>query len=217
MDDNFIWNEQRTSELCEIMRKYGFVWGCQARVDAITESIAKMLSTSGCRYVDLGIESFNDDILKFIKKGITSQQIYQAIALLKKQNVPVKLNVLIGSSPYETKETIRHTLKEAKKLNVDQVMFNIVSPFPGTEFYKMCKENNWLTTPDYIPTDVQRESILNYPHLSAADMEKALFRTNLCFFLRPSFILRQLSRFSSISEFANALKALKIKLFGYPK
>ena len=217
MDDNFIWNEERTSQICEIMRRFGFVWGCQARVDAITEPIAKMLGESGCMYVDLGIESFNDDILRFIKKGITSAQIYQAIALLKKYSVPVKLNVLIGSSPLETKETIRHTLREAKKLNVDQVMFNIVSPFPGTEFYKMCIENGWLATPDYVPTDVQRESILNYPHLSAEDMEKALFRNNLSYFIRPSFIFKQLRRFKSMSEFVNALKALKIKLFGYSK
>ena len=45
-----------------------------------------------------------------------AEQIYEAIGLLKKYNVPVKLNVLIGSSPLETKETLRHTLKEAKKL-----------------------------------------------------------------------------------------------------
>lgn len=215
MDDNFIWNEERTSQICEIMRRFGFVWGCQARVDAITEPIAEMLGKSGCLYVDLGIESFDDNILRFIKKGITSAQIYNAIKLLKKYKVPVKLNVLIGSSPLETKETIRHTLKEAKKLNVDQVMFNIVSPFPGTEFYKMCIENGWLSTPDYVPTDVQRKSILNYPHLSSADMEKALFRNNLSYFIRPSFIFKQLRRFKSMTEFVNALKALKIKLFGY--
>lgn len=217
MDDNFIWNEERTSQICEIMRRFGFVWGCQARVDAITEPIARMLGESGCRYVDLGIESFNDDILKFIKKGITSAQIYQAIALLKKYRVPVKLNVLIGSSPLETKDTIRHTLREAKKLDVDQVMFNIVSPFPGTEFYKMCIEHGWLATADYVPTDVQRESILCYPHLSAGEMERALFRNNLSYFLRPSYVVKQLRRFRSFSEFTNALKALKIKLFGYSK
>lgn len=214
MDDNFIWNEERTDGLCRIMRKHSIVWGCQARVDAITEPIAEMLGKSGCMYVDLGIESFNDDILKYIKKGITSADIYRAINLLKKYNVPVKLNVLIGSSPLETKETVRHTLKEAKKLNVDQVMFNIVSPFPGTEFYTLCKENGWLKTPDYVPTDVQRESILNLPNLSSKEMEKLLFKNNLSYFLSPKFISKQLRRFTSAKEFGHALKALKIKLFG---
>jgi radical SAM superfamily enzyme YgiQ (UPF0313 family) len=214
MDDNFIWNEERTRLMCEIMKKYGMLWGCQARVDAITEPIAKMLGESGCQYVDLGVESFNDEILKYVRNGITTEQIYEAIRLLKKYDVPVKLNVLIGSSPLETKETLRHTLKEAKKLKVDQVMFNIVSPFPGTEFYKLCKENNWLSTPDYVPTDVQRESILNLPNISSDEMEKILFKNNLSYFLSWNFISKQLKRFTSWSEFAHAARALKIKLFG---
>lgn len=214
MDDEFIWNEERTADLCRILKKYDMKWGCQARVDMITEPIAKMLSESGCMYVDLGVESFNDEILKYIKKNITSADIYRAIGLLKKYKVPVKLNVLIGSSPLETRETVVHTLREAQKLKVDQVMFNIVSPFPGTEFYELCKANGWLSTPDYVPTDVQRESILNLPHLSAREMEKLLFQNNIRYFLSWGFVSRQISRFKSPSEFMHALKALKIKLFG---
>jgi radical SAM superfamily enzyme YgiQ (UPF0313 family) len=214
MDDNFIWNEQRTRGICDALKKHNMLWGCEARVDSITEPIAKLLGESGCRYIDLGVESFNDDILKYIKKGIKSDDIYRAIALLKKYKVPVKLNILIGSSPLETKETIRHTLHEAKRLKVDQVMFNIVSPFPGTEYYKICKENGWLDTPDYIPTDVQRNSILNLPHISAKEMERQLFKSNLSFFLSPDFVFKQIKRFHSVGEFVHALKALKTKLFG---
>ncbi|MDE7343870.1 MAG: B12-binding domain-containing radical SAM protein, partial [Muribaculaceae bacterium] len=179
MDDNFIWNEERTAGICRIMKKHKIVWGCQARVDAITEPIAKMLGESYCRYVDLGIESFDKDILEYVKKGITPEDIYRSVKLLKKYNVPVKLNVLIGSSPLETRETVLHTLREAKKLDVDQVMFNIVSPFPGTEYYEICKKNGWIKGGDYRPTDVQRESILDLPHISAEEMERLLYRNNL--------------------------------------
>lgn len=214
VDDNFIWNYERTAGLCAALKKHGFVWGCQARVDAITEPIAKLLGESGCGYVDLGMESFNDDILKYIRKGITSSQIYDAIGWLKKYKVPVKLNFLIGTSPLETKETIKDTLRRAKKLGVDQVMFNIVSPFPGTELYAMAKENGWLKGGEYRPTDVQRESILEYPHLTSEEMEKLLFRSNLSFFLDPRFVWKQMRRFKSAKEFTSALKALKIKLFG---
>lgn len=214
MDDNFIWNEERTRALCAIMKKYDMLWGCEARVDAITEPIARMLGESGCRYVDLGVESFNDDILKYIRKGITVNQIYEAIHLLHKYKVPVKLNILIGSCPLETRETVKHTLREAKKLPVDQVMFNIVSPFPGTEYYKLCKENGWIKGGDYVPTDVQRNSILNLPNISAEEMERLLFRNNLSFFLSPKFVFKHIRRFTSWSEFSSAFKALKIKLFG---
>ena len=214
MDDNFIWNEERTAVICQALRETGTVWGCQARVDAITEPIAQMLGTSGCRYVDLGIESFNDEILEYIHKGITSQQIYSAIELLQKYQVPVKLNILIGTSPLETKETIKDTIRRAKKLHVDQVMINIVSPFPGTQFYQMALDNGWLKDGVYTPTDVQRESILNYPNLSNKEMEQLLFRSNLSYFLSPRFVWKQIRRFRSWTDFTHALKSLKIKLFG---
>ena len=214
MDDNFIWNEQRTAAICDVLRETGIVWGCQARVDAITESIAELLGRSGCMYVDLGVESFNDEILEYVHKGITSAQIYTAIRLLQKYKVPVKLNILIGTSPIETKETIRDTIRKAKKLKVDQLMINIVSPFPGTQFYQMALDNGWLKDGEYVPTDVQRESILNYPHLSYKEMEHLLFVSNLSYFLSPRFVWKQMRKFRSWSDFTHAFRSLKIKLFG---
>ena len=214
MDDNFIWNEERTAAIASILKKYDMVWGCEARVDAITEPIARILADSNCRYVDLGVESFNDEILAYIKKGITVADIHNAINLLAKYKVPVKLNILIGSSPLETKKTVKETLKQAKKLPVDQVMFNIVSPFPGTEYYEICKKNGWIEGNEYRPTDVQRQSILRLPNLSARQMEKLLFLNNIKFFLTFKFVRRQLLRFKSWNEFYHAAKALRIKLFG---
>ena len=90
--------------------------------DAITPAIAEMLARSGCRYIDLGVESFDDRILEYIKKGITADRIRQAIHNLADAGIQVKLNVLIGSSPLETTTTVGHTLREVRRLPVDQIM-----------------------------------------------------------------------------------------------
>jgi radical SAM superfamily enzyme YgiQ (UPF0313 family) len=217
MDDNFIITEKRLRPIAEALKKHDMIWGCQARADAITENIAAILGESGCQYVDLGVESFNDEILTYIKKGLTRTQIIEAIELLNKYKVPVKLNILIGTSPLETKETIRETLDTAMKLKAGQVMINIVAPFPGTEFYALAKENHWIVGGDYVPTDVQHHSILSYPNLSSREMEKLLFWHNIRFFTRPSFIISQMRRFSSFSEFWKAVKALKNKLTTWKK
>jgi radical SAM superfamily enzyme YgiQ (UPF0313 family) len=213
IDDNFITTAGRLRSICECVKKHRFKWGCQARADAITEETARILHESGCGFVDLGVESFNDGILQYINKGLTSEQIGRGIGWLKKYRVPVKLNILIGTSPLETKETVRDTLRKAKALNVSQVMFNIVAPFPGTAFYDLARKNGWILGGDYRPTDVQHHSILNYPRLSNRDMEKMLYRNNLSFFLRPSFILENIGRFGSFTDFKIALKALRRKLF----
>lgn len=214
MDDNFIVTAKRLRAIGDVLKRLGFVWGCQARADAIDEEIAAILADTGCQYVDLGVESFNDDILTYIKKGLTSKQIFEAIAALKKYKVPVKLNILIGTSPLETVQTVKETMRTAKRLNVSQVMFNIVAPFPGTEFYEIAKKNGWIVNGDYVPTDVQRNSILNFPNLSSKQMERLLFWNNVRFFLRPSLIWFHLSRFRSMQDFKLALKAVKIKFFG---
>lgn len=212
LDDNFIVTEKRLKIIAGALQKHGIVWGCQARADAITENIAGILSESNCRYVDLGVESFNDEILKYIKKGLTRRQIIDAIECLNRYNVPVKLNILIGTSPLETKATVKDTLDTAIRLKADQVMINIVAPFPGTEFYDLAKQNHWIIGGKYVPTDVQHHSIISYPGLTNKEMENLLFRYNIRFFLRPGFIWSQIRRFSSFSEFWRALKALKNKL-----
>lgn len=214
IDDNFIVQKERLEIICASLKKHCFIWGCQARVDAITDDVARILSDSGCEFIDLGVESFDDAILDYIKKGIHAEDIEKGIALLQKYKVPVKLNILIGTSPLENIETLKETFRRVKKLKVSQVMFNIVAPFPGTEFYDLAKENGWIIGGDYVPTDVQRHSILNYPDLTYKQMERMLFRNNLFFFLRPSFIWIHIRRFKSFKDFTEAFKALKIKIFG---
>ena len=212
LDDNFITTVNRLRIIAAALQRNGIVWGCQARADAITEEIARLLSQSGCMYVDLGVESFNDEILKYIKKNLTRKQIIDAIILLKQYKIPVKLNILIGTSPLETKATIKETVKTAIQLKVDQVMINIVAPFPGTEFYSLAKQNNWIVGGKYVPTDVQHHSILSYPNLTNREMERLLFWYNIRFFIRPRFIFSQMRRFSSFSEFWKSCKALRNKL-----
>lgn len=214
IDDNFIVQKERLEIICASLKKHRFIWGCQARVDAITEDIARILGDSGCEFVDLGVESFNDAILDYIKKGIHAEDIKKGIYLLQKYKVPVKLNILIGTSPLENIDTLKETFRMVKKLKVSQVMFNIVAPFPGTEFYDLAKMNGWMVGGEYVPTDVQRHSILNYPNLTYKQMERMLFLNNLFFFLRPSFIWVHIRRFKSFQDFMTAIKALKIKLLG---
>ncbi len=214
MDDNFIWGEERTRKICEGLIQYNFVWGCQTRADSITENIAKVLSKSNCQYVDLGIESFDQKILDYIQKGLTVKQAEDAIILLKKHNVPVKLNILLGAAPFETKETIKATYQKIKQLKIDQVMFSLATPFPGTEFYKLCKQNGWLVNGDYAPTDIQKKAVVNYPHISNKELERAIFYNNLKFFTQPYLIKKHLKNISSKKDFKVAAIAIKRKLVG---
>ena len=132
---------------------------------------------------------------------------------LKKYKIFVKLNILFGASPLETKETINETLKKIKEIEPDQVMFDVCSPFPGTEFYDIAKKENWILGGAYTPIDVARSAHINYPHLSNEELQGIVHRANLRFFLSPKFIVKNILRLKKPSSIIDGIAATFKKLF----
>jgi radical SAM superfamily enzyme YgiQ (UPF0313 family) len=213
LDDTFTLDKKRTVEICDAIGRLGFQWSCLTRPDCIDEEVAAALSRSKCDFVDIGVESFDQKILDDIKKDLKVEEAVDAIKLLKKHKVRVKLNILLGSSELETRETIREGMRTILELSPDSVMFSICNPFPGTEFWDIAKEKGWLKHDEYRPVDVQKESSISYPHLNGETLEYYVRRYNRKFFLRPLFMMENLKRVEGLRGLANSLKALKKKLF----
>jgi len=214
IDDEFILKKERTKEICKGIKDLKIRWGCLARADhLLDEEVVLLLKESGCQYIDIGIESFNQEILDDIKKNIKVETFYKAVDILKKYGIEPKLNILVAASPLETKDTIKKTINEALKLNPGVNMFNICNPFPGTEFYREAKKNKWFVYGDYFPVDVQKKSIIEYPTLKKHDIERMVRIANIKTFFRFSFIFRNLKKFVSIREFKYAFISLFKKFF----
>lgn len=60
--------------------------------------------------VELGVESYNNSILKDMKKPATENSIQRAVDVLRLYNINVILNLIVGL-PNETRETYLHTLE----------------------------------------------------------------------------------------------------------
>lgn len=213
IDDQFIWNENRVIELCEGLKEIDIEWGCLARADRLNERIVRKFAESKCQYVDIGVESFNQEILDDLKKDLDVNTIYHAIDLLKKYKITAKINVLIAATPLETEETILENIRIVKKIRPDSVMYGITNPFPGTDFHKIAKREGWLLYDEYKPVDVQKECIISYPHLSNRKIEKLARKANLSFFLSPHFLLQNLKKIRTGGDFLRACISFKRKLF----
>jgi radical SAM superfamily enzyme YgiQ (UPF0313 family) len=200
IDDEFVWDRDRTVKICEGIKDLGLEWSCLSRPDMLDEEIVKALAEAGCRYVDLGTESFCDEILKDIKKEMSSEDTRRAVRMLKKYGIEVEINIILGASDKETKETIRYTLKELKKLKPDYVLFSIANPFPGTEFYEIAKNRGWLYYGDYIPVDSAKNSIISYPHLSKKDLENFIAYAYMSYYLSPHFIFKQIFHLENLKD-----------------
>lgn len=207
IDDEFLWDDKRTLQICEGIKGLGLEWSCLARADKINEEIAKAMAEAGCAYVDLGTESFDEDVLQAIGKEMRPQDTKRAVEILKEYDIEVELNILFAATPKETESTIRKTIKEVKRLNVDYALFSIANPFPGTDFYSAAKKEGWMYYGDYVPVDSAKNSIISYPHLSKERLEKLISYAYLTYYFNPRYLLRQFLRVKNAKDFANKFSA----------
>ena len=99
---------------------------------------------------------------------------------------------IIGS-PYETKEDMMATLKFALKLKPDYAQFSILTPYPGTDIYQEAKEKNLLLTENFDDYTAGKPVLKNF-YLSPEEITRFLKFCYLRFYLRPSFIIREIRK-----------------------
>jgi len=142
-EDNFTFDRKRTVEFCEklIKKNIDITWICEARVDSLCdEELVKLMRASGCRAVYLGVESGSQRILDILSKGITVEQIENAVNLCKKHNINTYCSLLAGV-PEETYSDYLLTKRMMDKLVPFHYMFHVVKGVPRSPLYNHMLQN----------------------------------------------------------------------------
>ena len=169
-DENFLVHRKRLKNLCELLieRRENLSWSCSGRVDMIAADLLKLMKKAGCWEISFGIESGFQPILDFIKKGITLDQIREAVEF--SHNAGIKAGgYFIAGHPGETVSTLRETMRFARQIKLDSFQISFMCPFPGTELYEIADQygefnrnfedmNIW--TPVFIPSGLSKEILI---------------------------------------------------------
>ncbi len=210
VDDQFIWGKKRTVRILDALRELDFEISLLARPDMIQdEELARKMKDAGVSHVDIGVESFCQEILDYIRKDLDVHTINRAVRLLKNFDIEPEINIMFGSCPLETKETIRDTIEKVEKLNVEIVHISICTPFPGTDFHKQAKKEGWMLAEDYHPVDPALDSLIAYPHLSKQDLVKAVKNFYFRHYFSWKYLFRQLIKVNSIDELCHKLRTAR--------
>ena len=212
LDEQFVWGKERTIELCRGIAPFKAEWLCSARADMLQDrEIVEAMADAGCKNVSLGIESFDQGILDYIGKGCKVDAFYSAVKNLRSAGIGVEFNILLGSCPLETKDTIWKTFKEVIRLEPDYALFSVCAPFPYTIFHTKAKEQGWMIKPEYEAVDPIKESFVSYPHLTKRHLEVIIKKLYFRYYFRPGYIFRKMFKIRNAADLANKLKtALKI-------
>ncbi len=138
-DDTFGINRQYIVDLCQALITHcpGLKWDCEMHVNLVDNEMIALMKNAGCRHIQLGIESGNNEMLKQIHKNITIEQALAACKTIKKYGIDLEAFFIIGF-PQETEETLRDTVRAMKKAKC-RITYSIYTPYPGTEGFEFCK------------------------------------------------------------------------------
>lgn len=123
------------------------------RPDYISEEILVMLKEYGVDTIELGVQSMDDKILSIAKRGHTSQDVIRASKLIKKYNIRLGHQIMIGL-PNSTMETEIYTIRECLKLKPTQLRIYPVYVIEDSELYDMYNSREY--TPLSIAEAVKR-------------------------------------------------------------
>lgn len=192
LDDNFLINKEKLFSICEgmIAEKMGFTWYCIGHAKSMTEERLHKVKEAGCWFIELGIESGNDELLKRIKKNTSKAEIREAVENAKKAGLKIKGNFIFGF-PGDTRVTIEETIQFALDLRLDFLQQNFLTVWPGCAISEELSNNpnskanfesNWEKLAHqritFIPEGLLRKDLVK--------ASKDVFRR---FYLRPRIII----------------------------
>ena len=128
------------------------------RPDCINEDICKLLKSYTDKYyvwVELGLQTSNDNTGKLINRSYTSKQFTEAVKLLNKYNIDVVTHIMVGL-PNETDEDLKNTIDFINNHNIQGLKIHCTYVVKNTELAKMYTNN--LYTP--ISLDYYLDSVV---------------------------------------------------------
>lgn len=135
-EELFATDNQRVAEFCKRIEKYDFDWSIQLRIDCVNQDLVELLKGTRCRYVFVGVESANDEVLRSMHKGINLKQIEDALEMLRDAQLNSRSGVIFGDSA-ETYDTAMFTLDWFRANHKKYRMFvDMIISFPGSMLYK---------------------------------------------------------------------------------
>jgi len=182
-DEMYVLGKKRLLEFRDAWDKAGLKvkFYCQTRVDNFDRETAEILKEMGCKKINIGFESMDDDVLKAMGKNTTADQNESVAQICKEVGLNMGLNFIWGL-PKDTEESLRKDVDFILKYNTYGEMRTVrpPSPYPSCRLYEDAIKQGLLSGPQDFFDKFQNSDLLtvNFTNISEDKFYKLLFEAN---------------------------------------
>ncbi len=109
------------------------------RPDYIDDENLEILKSYGVRTIELGVQSFDDDVLKLSERGYTSSEVFKAISIIKKMRFKFGLQMMVGL-PGDTEQKSIETAKKIAESGADNTRIYPTLVIKNTKLESLYKQ-----------------------------------------------------------------------------
>lgn len=198
VDDTFNITNKRVHELCDeiIARGLQFSWTVRFRVKGVDRPLLEKMKAAGCSRIQFGVEQGTEEGLLRLKKDVTSREIEHAFALCREIGIRTVAYFMIGTPVERSRQDVLDTIEYSIKLKPDFVMYNILTPFPGTTLYDEGMRDGVLDFDPWLkfmraPTEAFKAQVWD-EYFTREELRQLLNYAYRRFYWRPEFVVKNL-------------------------
>jgi len=207
VDDTFNITNKRVIELCDAILARGleFSWTVRFRVKGVDRPMLEKMKAAGCSRIQFGVEQGTEEGLLRLKKDVTSREIEHAFKLCREVGIHTVAYFMIGTPVERTRQDVMDTIDYSIRLNPDFVMYNILTPFPGTTLYDEGLRDGVLDIQPWFhfmraPNEGFKAQVWD-EHFTRDELRDMLDTAYRRFYWRPRFVARNLLQIRNAADF----------------
>jgi anaerobic magnesium-protoporphyrin IX monomethyl ester cyclase len=191
VDDNFlsIVNKELVTGILKgiIDRRYKLITLVQGRVDSARDpGLYKLMRRAGVIAVVYGMESMNQDVLNFYRKGTTVELNRKAAYLTYKYGIFSMADFIIGT-PFEDEKLIKKMIKDVYSMRLDAATFWTLEYTYGAPLWDEAKERGLINGRTHtVPAGREH----NLSPLTSTELDNLSYKAFRSFYSRPIYWLR---------------------------
>jgi len=135
------------------LKKWWF--GLTTSAIGVDDELIELFEESGCKGLLIGFESVNQETQKSMRKGVNKVYEYQILMdKLHSHGIMVMGCFAFGSDDDEIDVFLR-TVNLCLEAKIDLPRFSVITPFPGTDYYRKLEREKRIIETDWSMYDVE--------------------------------------------------------------
>jgi radical SAM superfamily enzyme YgiQ (UPF0313 family) len=210
-EDTFNINKKKVIDFCNEIRARNlkFSWCCKARISGMDFDTLQNMAQTGCYLVNFGVETGSDAGLKELQKGTTTKEICMVFQWCKDVKIQTMAYFMIGHPFEKTREEVEKNIDFLISLEPNYCIINTLNPFPFTALFDegvkkgLVSYEPWkqmvLTGKTFTPNNWEE-------FFTKEELQDLRMRGMVKFYLRSSYILKQLGSLNTLKQLLYASK-----------